>query len=269
MKIRPIIFVSIFAAVSAVYFLSPEAHSDFNITLYQTFPVIAALIALYTSRIYGLKSANGRALILITAGLVFWAIAETITYIYFLNGQDPFPSIADAFFLFAYPLFGAGIYQGYVTAGIKLKQVNKSLLTVVISASLILTILVGYFGVYQAYDPSVDTTANVVNVIYGLSDLVLVITSMFTILVAREYGDGKLASFWKTMAAGFLLFLIADILFAMYGELYWDGVKPYACIDLIWLAGFLTLAYGMLENYIHVSSIQKQIKLKLQQRKKG
>ena len=181
-------------------------------------------------------------------------------------GIDPFPSLADVFFLLNSPLFAAGIWQGYVTSGVKLRQVKKSLLVTVLSASLILTILVAYFGVYQAYDSSTDLVSNTVNITYGLTDLVLVILSLLTFLVASEYAGGKLASFWKTMAAGFFMFLIADILFAMYLDLYMEDVKPYPYIDLIWIAAFIFLAYAMLDNYLHVSAVQKKIKLQLQQR---
>lgn len=266
LRLSPIIFLTLFLIVSAAYLLSPDVQTFSNVTLYQIFPVVAALISLYSSRIYGFNSANGRAQLLITGGLVCWGVAETITYVFFLTDADMFPTIADVFFLLAYPLFGAGIYQGYVTAGIKLKQVNKSLLAMVLSASLVLTILVGYFGVYQAYDPDADIIVNTVNIFYGLGDLILIILSLLTVLAAREYGGGKLASFWKAMATGFLLFLIADILFAMYGDQYWEGAKPYAYMDLLWLAGFLILAYGMFENYLHVSAVQKNIKLKLSQK---
>ena len=273
MKIRIIIALIFFLAVSVVYdVLLPgiEGLSSWILwILYLIFPVGAALIGLYTARIYGFKSANGRAILLIIAGLVCWALAEIVTFVlavFFNINNYPFSPLNDTLIILGYPIIGAGIYQGFVAAGINLKAVKKSLLAIVISASVVLTILVLYFGVYQAYDPSADTVTNTVNIGYGLADLVLVIGSLLTVLVANEYKGGKLASFWKTMAIGFLLLLIGDILFAMYGELEAEGVKPYAYIDLIWMAAYLIPAFGMLENYLHVRAVQKTIKLKLQQR---
>ena len=269
-RIRPIIFLAIFLAVVAVYVLSPKTQTVPIGTLYLIFPVGGALIGLYASGIYGFKSANGRAMLLIAGGSVCWGVADTIRYVLDVFGvsSDIAPSLASAFLLLAYPIFGVGIYQGFVAAGINLKKVKKSLLAVVLSVSLILTILVMYFGVYQAYDPTADALTNTVNISYGLGDLVLVIGSLLAILVANEYKGGKLALFWKIMTSGFLLFLIGDILyFTKYGVLAVQDIKPYVYIELIWIAAYLILAYGMLENYLHVSAVQKNIKLKLQQRK--
>jgi uncharacterized membrane protein len=217
---------------------------------------------------YRFNSANGRAILFIIAGLVSWGIAETIWYVLanVLMTPDLFPSWADFFFLLGYPLFVAGIWQGYVTAGVKLRQVKKSVLVMVLSASFVLTALVLYFGVYQAYDPTADFITSAINIGYGLGDLVLVILSVLTILVAREYKGGKLASFWITIAAGFFFTLLADIIFAMYTNQVLNDVKPYTYVDLFWGAAYLVLLYGILENYIHFSTIQKNIKLKLLQR---
>jgi len=268
MKIRTILFLAIFLAISAAYFLLfPKEPFVADGALYLIAPVAAALIALYTSRIYRFNSANGRAMLLISGGLVCWGIAEIITYV--LNNVIPdantFPSLANAFILLAFPLFGAGIYQGFITAGVKLKQVNKSLLAAVLSVSLILTVLVAYFGVYLAYDPSADLLSNIVTVGTGIGDLVLIILSLVAILVAGEYKGGKLASFWKTMASGFFLFLIADIMFALHGNQYTEDMYEIF-MELGWIAAYMLLAFGMLENYVHLSAVQKNIKLKLSQK---
>jgi hypothetical protein len=195
-------------------------------------------------------------------------IGETITYVLNITKTSFFPSPADYILLLAYLIFAAGIYQGFITANINLKVVKKSLLAIVLSASIILTGLVAYFGVYQVYDPTTDLLSNIVAISYGLGDLVLVIGSLLAILLANEYKGGKLASFWKTMAAGFFAFLIADILFAMHGNQWSEDIADAydIFIQLTWIAGYLFLAYGMLENYLHISAVQNKIKLMIQQR---
>ena len=266
---RPIIFSVGFLVALAVYVLNVKTQILPIYTLYTAFPVAAALIGLYTSSIYGFNSANGRAILLITGGLVCWGMAETIGYVSdnFITAPTMDPQISDFFFLLAYPVFGAGVYQGFIAAEVKLKQTKKSLLAIVLSASLVLTVWVAYFGVYQAYDSTVDLLTNIVNIGYGVGDLIIVIASMLTILVAREYGGGKLARFWKTIALGFFMLLIGDILyFTMYWDQYSQDLKPYTYIDLLWIAAYLLLAYGMLENYLHISEVQNKIRLKLQQR---
>ena len=269
-KIRPItiIFLATFLAMTAVYIISPEVRGPEIQGLSLVIPIAAALIGLYTSRLYGLKSANGRALLLITGGIVCWAAAETIWYLSdnFIASGSLNPSFADVFFLLGYPLFGVGVYQGFITAGVKLKMIKKPLLVRVLTVSLTLTALVAYFVIYQAYDPTADLGINILNITYGLGDLILIILSLLTILVANEYRDGKLALYWKVIALSFFLTLIGDIAYAMYGEQFLADVKPYTYIDLLWTAAYMLLAFGVLENYIHVSEVQNKIRLKLQQR---
>ena len=268
MKNRKIVFLAIFLAISAVYVISPKSQVVSIQGPSLIIPILAVLIGVYASKIYGLKSANGRALLLVTGGLACLSVGEIILYLSgnFISSVSLDSSIASVFFLLAYPFFGASIYQGYVTAGIKLKTVNKSLLYVVSLASIILTIFVAYFGVYRAYNPSANLLTNAINIGYGVGDLILVIASLFTILLASEYRGGKLAVFWKSIALGFFVTLMADVLFAVYGDQVLAGVKPYLYIDLIWTAGYMFLAFAITENYLYVSAVQKNIKLKLLQR---
>lgn len=267
MKKRALIFSVIFIATAAAYILLPDTSAITTNELYMIFPIAAILLSLYILRIYRLNSAGDRAQILIAAGLICWGIGEIISYtlINFLK-IDSYPSLADAFFLLNVPIFGAGIYEGYVMAEVKLKQVNKTLLGVLLSASLILTGLVAYFGVYQAFDPTADVLTNTVGITYGLTDLVLVVLSLLTFLVAREYKGGKLASFWIIITTGFFCFLIADILFAMYPDLYEQGIVPYKYMDLLWIAASILISFALLENYIHIVELRNKIKLQITQR---
>ncbi len=268
--IRPIIFLVSFLIISVVYILNPKIQPLPIYTLYMIFPVGAALIGLYTSRIYRFNNANGRAMILIADGLFCWGVSESMAYVSdnFITSASLAPSLLEVVSLIGYLAVGAGIYQGYVAAEIKLKQVNKSLLAIVLLASIILTIIVGYFCVYLVYDPSADIATNMVSVGFGVGDLTLLVGSMLMILVAREYKGGKLASFWVTMTAGFFIFLIADITYYdIFGEQILADIKPYTYNDLLWVAAYAVIAYAMLENYIHINEIRNKIKLKIQQRK--
>jgi hypothetical protein len=256
-----------FLAAASIYIWFPESFAFSTSEVYEVFPILAILLSLYILRIYRFNNASGRAQILIASGLIFWGIGCIVEYVWinFLNSGSALTP-ADAFYLLNTPLFAAGIWQGYITSGIKLKQVNKTLLAGLLSVSIVLTILVLYFGVYLAYDSTADFWVNIVNITYGVTDLVLVILALLTFLVSREYAGGKLASFWITMTIGFFLFLIADILYAMYPDMYEQGIAPYAYIDLIWIAAALVLAYGLLDNYLHITAVQKKVKMMLQQR---
>jgi len=151
-------------------------------------------------------------------------------------------------------------------SGAKLKLIKKTLLIPAVSISIILAILVIYFGMYRAYDPNTLLMSNIVKMGYGLDDIILIISSLFAVLAVHEYIDGKLALLWETIIPGFIIYLVADVLFALYSTPYIDDIKPYVYIDLVWIAGYMILAFGILENVIDIYTVQKNIRLKLLQR---
>ena len=100
MKIRPIIFIASFLVALAVYVLNLKTQTLPICTLFMIFPVAAALIGMYVSRIYRFNNANGRAMLLIIGGLLCWGIAEFIGYISdnFITPPTMDPQISDFFF---------------------------------------------------------------------------------------------------------------------------------------------------------------------------
>lgn len=269
MKIRQIAFLIFFILIACLYILKPTIDNPLLI-LYLVAPIGGTIIGLIASKFYGFKNPRGKALLLITGGLACYSVAEIIWTVSIITATEQVQSttsMADIFFLSAYPFFFAGIYQSYKAAEIKVKKIKKSLLIKVVPLSLALMGLVLYFGVYKTYNPTLDPLTNTLNVSYGLIDLFLVISSLLTILVSNEYKGGKLASFWNIITVGFLFTLVADIASSIYADQYLDGVKPYTYIDLIWTAAYLLMAYAILEDYMHGLQVRNKIKLMLTQRK--
>jgi hypothetical protein len=188
--------------------------------------------------------------------MLFWSY-ESVLQI------DPYPSIADALFLIAYPLLAAGIYMSFVSAGVKIYRVKKSLLAILLITSMVLAALVMYFVEYQLFDAETGLLSTTVHILYGVGDLVLIVLAMLAVLVASEYKGGKLESFWLIMAIGFVIILLADIVFAVYLAEILEDIKPYTYVDLLFFAGYQFLTFGMLQNYLHISSVQAKIRAKL------
>jgi hypothetical protein len=257
-----------FIAISAIYVLNTKTQGLVMSTMYVIFPVGASLVGLYAAKMYGFNKTSARVLLPIVYGLTCWALGEIIWYVLKnLLHMNPFPSLGDISFLLGYPFVSVGIYHFYIMSGAKLERVKKSLLIPAVLISIILTILVVYFGMYQAYNPNTSLMANTVKMGYGMDDIILIVSSLFAVLAAHEYINGKLALLWETIIPGFIIYLIADVLFALYSTQYINDIKPYTYIDLLWIASYLILAFGILENVIDIYTVQKKIKLQLQQRK--
>jgi hypothetical protein len=262
MKIRAFIFLMVFAVTVALYNLMPDLTFVDDGLLFLAFPIFAAFsgVIVLISRMYRPDNTIGRAILLIAAGLVLWGVAETITYVQYISESEQFPSIADYLLLLAYPIFALGVYQGYASAEVKLKQLKKSIVAVLVPIALLLTAFVGYFLVYLVYDTEATALENIVMLSYGIANLILIILSLLAYMASTQYKGGKLESFWITITLGFLLFLIGDLWYAINGN---TGYYPY--IEYIWIAGYLVLAFGVLEDFLHLSYIQAKIISKLSQ----
>jgi len=260
MKTRISLFIFAFILVSIAYIFEAEKQTFLNQILFLIFPVFAVLTGILAVKIYGLKSIAGKSLLAMTLGIACWAIGGIIWCAYALLNIDPFPSIADVFFLLGYLLVLLGLYMEFKKAQIQLSQLKKSTIILGLLITFVLTVIVFYFGIYMAYDSSVGFLENVVAMSYGIADLILIIGSLFALLMTRAYRGGKFSEFWMIVIAVFVLNLAADILFAIFSVPYTENAKPYIYIDLLWIAGYLLFAYGMLDNYFHIKAIRKRIK---------
>jgi len=252
------------ALISISYFTGTSSQSFFNQTIYLIFPMIAALAGFLAAKIYGYRDKAGRGIFYMAIGFAFWALGD-ITWYLFVNFMniDPFPSIADVFYVSGYLLVFIGICVAFMLAKINpadIKKIAKRSLTVNIPVLIVLISIVSYFGIYKAYDPGSNFIHNFFSLSYGIVDLVLIIASMFALAIMKIYQGGKFAAFWRDMLIGFLLFLLADILFALYQAEYTKDLKPYIYIDLIYAASYLCFAFAMFDRYISLLSLHRSIK---------
>lgn len=262
----------LFAMIAVSYTFGSSSLDFFNQTAYLIFPVLAAVCCFLVAKIYGFRDANGRRILMIALGFTFWALGDIIFYLFanYLH-IDPFPSLADIFYLSGYPLVFAGIYLSLHQAqiGLKdLKNISNSALTINLLLACVLILLVSYFGIYLAYDSEAGIWFNFFSIGYGIADLVLIIASVFAFTIISVYRGGKLATFWLRMIVGFLLFLIADILFALFDAQYEAGLKPYIYIDLIYIASYLSFTYAMLNKFLALNDLNKNVKELLTQENK-
>jgi signal transduction histidine kinase len=70
----------------------------------------AAALIVYGVREYRPRAAS--AWLLIAGGVLAWAVGDAVWVAYTLADEDPFPSLADIFYLGGYPLVAAGLFVG-------------------------------------------------------------------------------------------------------------------------------------------------------------
>lgn len=205
-------------------------------------PLLASLMALITVRTYGKENPHAKALAFLSLGILFWFLGESIWFIYeYFYNLDPFPSVADLFYLLAYPSLFVGLIYEFRSGKMNW---TKTRLFVCISKSFVFAVLVIYFGIIKAYDPQEILTNNLIAMSYGIVDLVLVTLSSSILLISFSYKKGKLFLPWIFIFLGFSLILSADILFAIFEKEYKTLMGFYRNIDLGWITGFSFITFG-------------------------
>lgn len=224
-------------------------------SLYLLAPFVACFSGLVLIRTYGFNSPHGRAFSLFVAGIGSIFIGETISFVYshFLN-MASFASLADVFYLTAYPLiFGGLIYEYRICGG------RFSLLGVMVVATVFILLAAGIFSLI--YDPNALLIEKIVALGYGLGDLLVFLGSVLALLTARHYQNGRIFRPWFFIASATILVLLADILYLYFISSYENGDYWATQIDLLWIAGDLMLAYGLLSINFMIRDIQKRLSL--------
>jgi hypothetical protein len=256
---------SLFILLGIFYLLSLFIHfaipySEVKL-LFQYTAIISSLgmgviAGLYALQEYGLTSPKSTTLIFFTTGIACWLIGESLwTYYEYVLHTDPFPSIADIFYLCAYPLFFSGFVREIHLTKVNWQGMKKSLIFMMVMTSLLFGIVVSYFGVFLAYSPAEPLLTNIIAMSYGLGDLILIMSAMAHLKLAWEFKGGELSGIWFSLFFSFLFTLIADILFAIFTAQYNEtGSVIRSFIDSIWILSYLFFAYALLSFAISIRS---------------
>ncbi len=236
--------------------------------LYVSTPLVATIAGVFALTKFGTKGARAKSLLFLTCGMGCFFVGELLwNYYELVLHVKPFPSIADIFYLAAYPLLFVGLLNEIKTTRIDLSAFAPSVKFLTSLIIVLLFIIVLYFGVYQAYDAREVFLANVIAMGYGIGDLLLIIVNMFLLVMAWEFRGGKFSRIWTVLFVGFLFTLLADILFATYTDQYETQVYFYkAFLDSLWMAGYLLFAYSLFE--FGFSILDETIKLRLSKNSK-
>ncbi|MDP1808155.1 MAG: hypothetical protein Q8L35_01285 [Actinomycetota bacterium] len=225
-----------------VYIACPGA--GFLLIFGDTMPVIAAAGALAATLLAASSFRPGephkKVWQLLAIGLLFYLLGELSWWIgeVVLEQKVPYPSIADVFWLAGYFPFFAGFVLNFRHLDIKLEWRSIALwflpLGVIAATSFYFIFLPVLAGKIPALEKFLDLA-------YPIEDILLLAAAFLT-LTGLSYG--VLNRPWKLIVAGFILMLIADLL---YSYLSFIGLyRTGSFTDLAWVAGYLLIGIGAL-----------------------
>ncbi|MEP7103570.1 MAG: hypothetical protein ABI721_02595 [Candidatus Dojkabacteria bacterium] len=194
---------------------------------------------------YGIKHPLGRSFAFICVGFTAAASGQIIWfYLRYIENINPFPSIADIFYLLAY-IF---IFIGYILMLRSLKlHWEKRYLEVLLLALLVavsMGILVFHFEIITILQTGGPFLDKAITIAYGINDLVLIVMVLFILRTAIEYKKGDIFRPWIAIFFAQFLVLIGDILFSIFSKEYAKDISPYNLIAVVWFVANLLVIYG-------------------------
>lgn len=221
-------------------------------------PFIAVLAGVTAVHTYGVDNIHGKALALITLGLAAWFVGEAFWAVYeLILKSDPFPSIADVFYLAAYPLMLWGIFTELYHYKVDISLVRSLFLS---TFSIVLSILVYNLSILPSLHQNVPLVANLIAASYGLGDVVLIMMIAHLLMLTLDFKGGRLNRAWMCILFGVIFMLLGDIFFALYREHYENATNLYRSIDLLWVASYLSFAWGLLDIHFVIQGVQNKVR---------
>lgn len=247
-KITAILW-SIYLFALAIYWfrLGGENTIILGSTSYLFIAFFAVLGGIFSLKLYGFKGSRAKTLLFLTLGVSCLFVGEILFYWYefFLN-TDPFPSIADIFYLVSYPLILVALYNEIQQTNLSWKKIHASIIFLFGITASLFALIVFYFGVYVAYDAQADFLSNSIAISYGVGDMFLIIADLFVVVLAWEFRGGKYSRSWILLFLSFFAMLIADILFAIYYDQYKGEEWFYrSLLDTLWMLSYILFAQGL------------------------
>lgn len=167
---------------------------------------------------------------LIAGALALAACGHAIWYWLDLRGLEPFPSIADAFYLAVYPLFMAALWMLGENSGRDEGALSDALIVGVAAA------VPGWALLIAPYleDPGLTLGQLLVSTAYPVADLILLPLALRLVFLHRGRVTAHLFLLW-----GMLAYMAADILYAHGNSAGWYA--PGGMTDGLWLVAYVLI----------------------------
>lgn len=251
------VIVSIFAVMIVWWLLIAARHLQntvenflFGATL-GVLPIVGALFGLTNAQRWGwLKSSMGKATLFLSAGLITWGVG-TLVFAYYnivLQIAVPYPSLADAFYIMSWPLWGIGIFHLSKATGAKYglnSLVGKYILLfvplVVVILSYYLLVVVARGGMFHFTDSGMLKIF--FDLAYPIGDIIILTMATIIYGLSYNYFGGRFKSAIYLILIGFVINYIADFSFSYTTtiETFYSG----DWVDLLFTTAMLLLSLGI------------------------
>ncbi|MHB8050741.1 MAG: hypothetical protein ACYDHQ_05930 [Coriobacteriia bacterium] len=250
------IWAGVLIGLTALYgFLSTQMYADalsdtayamsywFGTMLQMLFAVVIISVAL---RI-GLSQGVGKQWLFVGLGVASFAIGDIIWTVLELHmGLDPYPSLADPFYVLQYVFFIAAMalaIRSYSHLTTVRQPVMIAGVVGLILGGVVYAVLLGPH-IFPAGTAELGFWGLVVSTLYPLADVFFMFAPALALaLVIRQLGAGRLGWPWWVVIIGAVIYALTD---AGYSYADWSGSGLTATLEMGWAAANLTFALAAL-----------------------
>lgn len=205
------------------------------ITLPRNALIVATGVAAVALMVLGVRANGVRDRLpwyLLAAGVACWSLGDALwTLLADVLGVEPFPSVADAAYLTAYPLLALGLHR--LARGRRRTADGAAVLDSLIVATAVGLVLWVVFIAPSWTDAEGSTLARFVGVAYPVADLALV-TQLVHLSAAQRSRTPAL----RLVAGAFVVVFVADVLFQ--ASAYLPALEArVGWLDPMWMGAYL------------------------------
>lgn len=208
--------------------------------------VFAAVFAFRSAFAIGKGNPARSPWLVLAAGLTSYSFGQSTLVAYqTATGVSPFPSIADVWFVAAYPLMIISLVMftfAYAHSGFPMSGLLPAALG---------TALIAGGIAWPLLQPVLRTPAAplalALNLAYPILDLLLLIPSVVLLTLTVRFRGGAVWRIWAAILAGIVFTVIGDICFAWFSGVGYQGIDPV--VHAMYIIGYASLALGTSVQY--------------------
>lgn len=233
-----ILILGVVIAFQAYVSSIPEEAREAPITVVSiALPTIASGAGFYVANKYRGSNVFGKAYFALGLGMALDALGETVWLIYYFLGMDPYPSIADAFYLAFYPLAFYHLQKNIRFFKPKIDVGTKVLITII---PVIIVSVYSILSLQEIGEANFDFY-------YGFSYIIsAAVVLSAAILGARIFRQGVLGTAWLLLVLGIAATTTGDVWY-FYLETYGQYHLAHP-VDLFWYVGWMVITYALFKH---------------------
>jgi hypothetical protein len=184
-------------------------------------PFLGAISGFMNAKEWGISSAVGKGVALISAGVLAWAIGMLIWvyYIFIAQIEIPYPSLADGAFIISWPLWAIGVFYLSKATGVSF-ALREAKGKVMLFVTPIIAIAISYYLLIHVARGGVvafDTSSGLkifFDLFYPIGSAVIFALVLTFVSLSTGFLGGKFRTPIIILMAGFVVNFISDITFS-------------------------------------------------------